>query len=156
MSRRARRSGSDWPWVAGFGVVIAAIAAGLVLLSDPFGGGGAPCDKPLPPLGQSGQPSAAAFEQQYDTLGQIVAQVQAGDVPGAEQLFYQTVHGFVHGIDGPLRERDDALGRRMCETLLDVETQLDRGQAAASAGGLAELQGIIAQAAVAFGYERPG
>lgn len=159
-SERARaRSGSsqlpDWVWGAGFGAIIVVFVGFWIALGLVNGGSAAACDKALAPLGTS-DVSAGAFANEEIALTRVVDALNRGDRAGAEAQFYGPIHGFTHNVDPPVRERDEALAKRLCEAVIKVEDGLTaRADDLRLAGDIAAVRDILREVAVALGYPDP-
>ena len=165
-SERARaRSGSsqlpDWVWGAGFGAIIVVFVGFWIALGLVNGGSAAACDKALAPLGTS-DVSAGAFANEEIALTRVVDALNRGDRAGAEAQFYGPIHGFTHNVDPPVRERDEALAKRLKEVLVKMHdpkpkvVRLDKdGEGKVTAGDIAAVRDILREVAVALGYPDP-
>ncbi len=159
-SRRARYAATsghrnDWIWLLGFGVVIIAMAGGFFFFSGAIGGSST-CSNPLPPLGDRTPLSDQAFQTEDTSLGKVMSLAGSGDRAGAETAFYGDVHNFTHNVDKPLREKNDALGKNLCHSVLDLEEALTSQISAIDLS--AKVQAVrenLRDAAAALGYKRP-
>lgn len=158
--RRRQRGGNvpDWAWGLGLGALAVIIVGGFFLMTEVLGGGGGgTCDQELPPLPQGTEISQAAFDEEYVALTRVIEFLNAGDRAAADAAFYGETHGFTHNIDPPVRAQDEELAKELCQTVLDVEEALFESSSTASVAILmTDLRALVADAAVALGYERPG
>ena len=162
MTRRGRakqrRGGSvpDWVWGLGLGLIVVIAIGGFFILTN-AGGEGGTCDQELPPLGSS-EISQSAFDEEDAALGRVIAMLNAGDRAGAESAFFGPPHNFTHNIDPPVRQKDEAIAKKLCEAVIVVEDGLATPNLPSSqiAAGIQDMQTIIRDAAEALGYDRPG
>ncbi len=158
-SRRAAYQGArlpDWVWGLGLGLMVLFAVGGYFLVTNVTSGGGAVCDKALPPLGIS-DTSAQAFIQEDADLGKVIDMLNRGDKNAAESAFYGPVHNFTHNVDPPVRLKNEQLAKDLCQAVLKIEDDLafnaSTQQASAS---LQRVRGLLRDAAGALGYPRPG
>jgi hypothetical protein len=67
------------------------------------------------------------------------------------------VHDFSHALDPYIRQKDEALGKRLCEDVIAVEKEFALDRRPQEVARLAEeIRLIVAQAAIELGYSKPG
>ncbi|MEO6197229.1 MAG: hypothetical protein ABIP58_03885, partial [Dehalococcoidia bacterium] len=127
--RSSRRASSqtrlpDWVWGAGMGLIVLVFIGGYFVVSGAFGGSsGSTCDSALAPLGTS-IVDADAFVEEDAGLTRVLGLLEQGDRQAAEAAFYGPVHNFMHNVDPPLREADEAMAKDLCRAVIDLENKL--------------------------------
>lgn len=162
MTRRGRakqrrgRGVPDWAWGLGLGLIVVIAVGGFFVLTN-SGGNGGTCDQELPPLGSS-EISQRAFDEEDEALTRVIAMLNAGDRAGAESAFFGPPHNFTHNVDPPVRQKDSALAKQLCEAVIVVEEGLATPSRPSSqiAAGIQDMQILIRDSAEALGYNRPG
>ncbi len=154
-----RRGGSvpDWVWGLGLGLVVVIAVGGFFIITEAGGGdGGSTCDRQLPPLGSS-EISQRAFDEEDDALTRVITLLNTSDRDGAESTFFGPVHNFTHNIDPPVRQKDEALAKALCEAVVIVENSIALDRASSQvAAEIQDMQDLIRDTAEALGYDRPG
>ena len=151
----ARSRQNDWVWLVAFGI------AAVIMIGAGFGLSGAigrssACSHPLAPLGDEAPLSAQAFQDEDAALTLVIDHAASGDRAGAESAFYGDVHNFTHNVDRPLGEKDARLGRDLCHSVLDLEDALTSEISSLDLSTRVQrIRQVLADAAVAFGYDRP-
>ncbi|MEE8386856.1 MAG: hypothetical protein V3S01_13155, partial [Dehalococcoidia bacterium] len=147
--------------ILGLAVAVAAILT-LVFL-EPFGGSdgvedtGSPgtniCDRPLPALG-SGQITKEQFDTVDAGMDLVISLAAEGDVSRAQEAFFSVVHDFTHDVDGPLRDSNDDLAKRLCKAVAQIETEFAFGGEAATIAEESEsIRDLLRQAAAEMGFD---
>lgn len=161
--RRSGRSASsqthlpDWVWGAGMGLIVLVFIGGYFVVSGALGGSsGSTCDSALAPLGTS-IVDADAFVEEDAGLTRVLGLLEQGDRQAAEAAFYGPVHNFMHNVDPPLREVDEAMAKDLCRAVIDLENNLaSRATDLELIGSLTAVHDLLRDAAEALGYPRPG
>jgi hypothetical protein len=160
-TRRARARGRsgipDWVWGAGLGGLVVIFVVAFFIVRSATGGSSDPCDSSLPPLtSETPAINAEAFAQEDAALKRVVDALTAGDRAGAEAQFFGPVHNFTHAVHPVIREKDPALAREFCRTIVDTENQLASGaSSSAIALNMNTARGLLRDIAVVLGYPRP-
>ncbi len=129
---------------AAFRWLLLAIAAAV--LTACLGGG-----DEAPPL------NAASFQEAYDRLGTMIERAQAGDADAAEEEYVQAQQ-ITQRVNEALEELPDAVIIRgaMLDVALLIRQELqERRRADFLAEHAERLRGILRDAAVALGIDRP-
>jgi len=154
--RRRRQSMPDWAWGLLLGLAALLIGGGIFfVVSGGLSGGGSTCDKALVAL-ETSDLSAKGFAQEDSGLAQVIDLINRGDRSGAESAFYGPVHNFTHNVDPSIREKDQQLGRQLCQAVLKIEDDLAFGASSLDVGLDAQhIRDLLRQAARAPGYSSP-
>ncbi len=122
--RHPRQALPDWVWGLMLGLA-AVLIGGLVFLvaGGGLGGGGGGCDKPLVPL-ETSDISASGLAQEDAGLARVIEAADRGAMDEVESAFYGPVHNFTHNVDPPIREKDEALAKQLCEAVIKIEEDL--------------------------------
>jgi hypothetical protein len=112
-------------WGAGLGAIVLIFVGGFFLVSNVTGGGGGTCDSALKPIGDAPAADAAGFQEADTGLGRLVASLQQGDLNTANALFFGRPHNFMHTAEPAIREKDETLGKNLCEAVIKFETDFD-------------------------------
>lgn len=145
----------DWVWGLGLGLIVVIAVGGFFILTN-SGGGGGTCDQELPPLGSS-EISQSAFDEEDDALTRVITLLSTGDREGAESAFFGPVHNFTHNVDPPVRQKDEAVAKALCEAVIVVEDSIALRRASSQlAAEIQDMQNLIRDSAEALGYDRPG
>ena len=117
------------------------------------------CSATLPPLAAS-TTSAEDFRLADIALQKMATAASAGDLDGADKAFFQPmgnfgpVHDFSHAVDPVIRQKDVALGKRLCEKVLEIEKEFALDRRPAMIADLAQqIRQIIAAGARELGYD---
>lgn len=156
---RAQTSIPDWVWGAGLGAIVLIFVGGFFLFSNVTGGGGATCDNPLKPLGNSPDATAEGFAETDTGLGRLIGFLQQNDMNAANTLFYGPTHNFMHTAEPVIREKDETLGKNLCEAVIQFETDFDAPggtNPAILANEVTTIRNYLRDGAVALGFPRPG
>lgn len=155
--QQSRETLPDWMWGGIIGVFVVLVAGGYFLVTNiSGGGGGGTCGRALPPLGRS-EVSEQTFRDEDAALGRVLALLGSGDVSGAESAFFGPTHNFTHNVDPPVRERNEALAKDLCQAVIDLEDALafDTG-AVKITFALQKVRDLLRDSAQTLGYSRPG
>jgi hypothetical protein len=122
---RGQTSIPDWVWGAGLGAIVLIFVGGFFLFSNLGGSSGSICDDPLTPIGDSPPATAEGFREADTGLGRLIGFLQAGDLNAANTLFYGPPHNFTHTAEPPIREKDEELGKNLCQAVINFENDFD-------------------------------
>lgn len=156
-----RRKVPDWVWGAGFGGIIMVFVGAFFALGQLGGGGAAdPCGSSLPLLSPTGaEVDAKAFADEDAALGHMIDFLDQGDLNAANALFLGPVHNFTHNVDPPIRAKNEAAAKSLCNAVLKLENVLITGQAKATTQQLAadttDLRNALRNGAEVLGFPRP-
>lgn len=164
--RRARSRGPargqtaipDWVWGAGLGAIVLVFVGGFFLFSNITGGGGSTCDIPLKPIGDAPAANAAGFQEADTGIGRLVGFLQQGDMNGANALWYGPPHNFMHTAEPAIREKDETLGKNLCEAVIKFETDFDTTggtDPSVLANEVTIIRNYLRDGAEALGFPRP-
>lgn len=110
--------------------VAAAFSGALFAASSLAGGGRAAtlaertCQQPTAPFTNS-PVTRDRLQGAIAGMRRLAQGAAAGDRDGAPGLFFGTdAHNVTHDIDAPLRQRDAALGKDLCRSMVTLELQL--------------------------------
>jgi len=156
-AKQRRRGGvPDWVWGLGLGLIVVIAVGGFFFITESGGDDGGTCDQELPPLGSS-EISQSAFDEEDAALTRVISMLNVGDREGAQSAFFGPAHNFTHNVDPPVRQKDQALARQLCEAIVIVEEGFPLGLASSQlATGMQDVQNLIRDSAEALGYQRPG
>ena len=155
---RGQTSIPDWVWGAGLGAIVLIFVGGFFLLSNITGGSGSTCDQPLKSIGNAPNADAAGFQETDVGLGHLVGFLQQGDLDGANALFYGPTHNFMHTAEPAIREKDETLGKNLCEAVIKFETDFDTSGAtnlSLLANEVTIVRNYLRDGAEALGFPRP-
>lgn len=152
----------DWVWGAGLGLIVLVFVAGFFLFSR-LNASGSTCDSPLKPIGATAHPTTAeGFQTEDDDLDHLITSLQQGDSNTANALFFGPAHNFMHTAEPAIREKDEALGKKLCEAVIKFEGDFDRAPGAAPVSSqqlvneVTVIRDYLRDGAVALGLPRPG
>jgi hypothetical protein len=103
--------------------------------------------------------SAEAFAAEDASLGRVIASFGQGDSTSANATFYGPVHSFMHNADPPVRLADGNIAKNLCNTVVQLETDLIAGSNATNsrlADDATKVREALRDGAVVLGYPRPG
>lgn len=147
---------NSWLWATALGLLAVVSVGAFFLVRQTTGGGGNSCDTGLP-KSDSTSISAQAFADQDAALKDVVNTLNAGDRASAEVVFFGPVGSFTYAVLIALSENDSVAADDMCQWIIRVEDGFSRGASNSSvAVSIDHLRGLLRDAAVAFGYPRPG
>jgi hypothetical protein len=149
----------DRAWGAVLGLIFVAFVGGSFLLGHISGANAGGCDRPLAALPGGTTISADAFVAEDTSLGQVIDYLNQGDSTNADNTFYGPVHSFMHNADPPIRLANEKLARTLCETVVQLETDLLAGSKVTTyklADDTTQVREALREGAVALGYPRPG
>jgi hypothetical protein len=165
-SRRTRQQYQyrlpDWVWGLVLGLVIIVFGGGYFLVTNVLGGGGGSgCDKALPPLPGTVQVPAEGFQQEDEAMTLVIGYLSSGDLDNAFANFYGDTHAFTHNIDPDIRKVDEEKAKSLCESVLDIEEQLDPPPGTERSfprmvSSATTLRDELRDVAVILGFPRPG
>jgi len=151
----------DWVWGAGLGLIVLVFVAGFFLFSR-CTANASTCDNPLKPIGAAAHPTTAeGFQTEDDDLNRLVTALQQGDTNTANALFFGPAHNFMHTAEPAIREKDEALGKKLCEAVIKFETDFDapggpRVTPQQLANEVVAIRNYLRDGAVVLGFPRPG
>jgi hypothetical protein len=150
----------DWVWGAGLGAIVVIFVAAFFLFSR-LSGSGSTCDDPLNPLpGAATHPNdASGFAQEDEDLGRLVSALQQGDVNAANTIFFGPAHNFMHTAEPEIRAKDEELGKKLCEAVIEFETNFDsasRTNPAQLAAQVQQIREYLRDGAEVLGFPRRG
>jgi hypothetical protein len=149
----------DRAWGAVLGLIFVAFIGGSFLVGHISGANAGSCDKPLAALPGGTTISADAFVAEDASLTQVIDFLNKGDSASADNTFYGPVHSFMHNADPPIRLANDNLARSLCNSVVQLETDLAAGSKVTTfklADDTAKVRDALREGAVALGYPRPG
>lgn len=158
---RGQATVPDWVWGAGLGVIVLIFVGGFFLFSNLGGSNGDICDKPLAPLqGVQAPPNTAAGFQEADVgLGRLIGFLQSGDLNAANTVFFGPPHNFMHTAEPAIREKDEALGKKLCNAVIDFENDFDtsgiRTDPQVLANEVIRIREYLRDGAEVLGFPRP-
>ena len=111
------------------------------------------CDQPLPALG-----SGLVNEEQFDTadasINRVIRLADEGDLDGAQIAFFPAVHDLTHNVDGPLRDSNDDLAKRLCKAVAQIEAEFAfGGEAATVAEEAVGIRELLRETAAELGFD---
>lgn len=122
-----------WAWVRAslFRLAVVAAFTGALFAASSLAGGGQAatlaertCQQPAAPL-TTRSVTRERLEGAIAGMRRLARAAAAGDRDGAPGLFFGTdAHSVTHDIDAPLRQRDAALGKDLCRSMVTLELQL--------------------------------
>jgi hypothetical protein len=139
--------------------VIVLIFVGGFFLFTQAGGGNATCDSPLKPIGSAPDADAAGFQQEDAALGNLIDMLNRADFNGANALFYGEPHNFMHTAEPVIREKDEDLGKKLCEAVIKFEEDFDttgRTPTSALVNDVTTVRNYLRDGAEVLGFPRPG
>jgi hypothetical protein len=149
----------DRAWGVVLGLILLIFIGGSFLVSRISGANAGGCDKALAPLPGSAAISAEAFASEDASLGRVITSFQQGDSTTADATFYGPVHSFMHNVDPPIRLADGNIAKNLCNTVVQLETDLIAGSNATNsrlADDTTKVREALRDGAVVLGYPRPG
>jgi hypothetical protein len=149
----------DRAWGAVLGLIFVAFIGGSFLVGHISGANAGGCDKALAALPGGTTVSADAFNAEDASLAQVIDFLNEGDSTSADNTFYGPVHSFMHNADPPIRLANENLARNLCETVVQLETDLAAGSKVTTyklADDTTKVRDALREGAVALGYPRPG
>ena len=149
----------DRAWGAILGLIFVAFIGGSFLAGHISGANAGGCDKALAPLPGGTTISAGAFVAEDASLAQVIQFLNKGDSTSADNTFYGPAHSFMHNADPPIRLANETLARRLCNSVVQLETDLLAGSKVTTyklADDTTKVRDALRDGAVALGYPRPG
>jgi hypothetical protein len=147
----------DRAWGAVIGLIFLVFIGGSFLVGQISGANAGGCDKSLARAGGT-TISADAFAAEDASLGRVIASFGEGDSTSADATFYGPVHSFMHNIDPPIRLVDSDLAKNLCNTVVQLETDLIASSNATDsrlADDTTKVREALRDGAVVLGYPRP-
>lgn len=131
----SREWAKAWVRASLFRLTVVAAFTGAVFAASSLAGGGQAatlaertCQQPAAPFTTSSV-TRERLEGAIAGMHRLAQAAAAGDWDGAPGLFFGTdAHNVTHDIDAPLRQRDAALGKDLCRSMITLELQLSGDQ----------------------------
>jgi hypothetical protein len=159
---RSQTAIPDWVWGAGLGgIVLIGIVIFVLFTGVVGGGGGNICDKPLTPIPnvETRDPDAAGFQQEWVDLNHLISDIQQSNFDAANSLFYGSpTHNFMHTAEPAIREKNETLGKNLCNAVIQFENDFDSptpAKASVLVTDVTRVRDYMADGAVALGLPRP-
>jgi hypothetical protein len=149
----------DRAWGAVIGLIFLVFIGGSFFVGQISGANAGGCDRALAPLPGGTAISAEAFNAEDASLGRVITSFGQGDSATADATFYGPVHSFMHNVDPPVRLADANIARNLCNTVVQLETDLIAGSNATNsrmADDTTKAREALRDGAVVLGYARPG
>jgi hypothetical protein len=131
---------------------------GFLVFSSIGGGGGSTCDQALKPLGDAPEANAAGFQEADTGLGHLIDALRQGDFNTANALFFGRPHNFMHTAEPAIRQKDEKLGKDLCESVIKFENDFDtagRTDPQVLAGEVTTIRNHLRDGAEVLGFPRP-
>jgi hypothetical protein len=128
--RFSRQWASTWFKASLPRLTVSALFSGALFTASALSGGGARsdaiCGQGLPSL--TAEPiTHPRLQSAIEGMRDLRDAAERGDLATARVLIFSDAHNVTHDIDGPLRRQDSQLARRLCESLISLETEVARG-----------------------------